>query len=102
MTVAGGATEEVQLQLWGPASRTWSRHLIYTRTPEGNFATTSYIKEPGILYRSWEPLPVGSTRFRLTGKGLRTVEETLQIRAGVLTEWKPFMDTLPPGEVEER
>lgn len=85
--------ERFKLQLWDEVDETWRSHLTYYRAGE-NYSVSDP-SEFGTNYRSFQPLPVGETRFRLRGKGFRTVETKLHITAGQLTEWKTVLERLP-------
>ncbi len=82
------------LEHWDPETESWRRYSTYVPTDDGGYRMGA-VDCSGVLYRSWRPHSVGEARFRLSGGAFETAETTLHIRAGELTEWKPFLERKP-------
>ena len=86
---------DFKLEVQGSHESEWSKHSTYTMDETGELFNIGQIQKPNLSYTSWEPLPVGEIRVRLSGKGYRTVEESLYIKAAELTKWTPHLEKLP-------
>ena len=82
------------LETWDEEAKRWCMHL--TSIPnEDDGLSIGPIHTPDIPYTSWQPLPTGEVRVRLSAKGFRPVEEALYIKAAALTKWAPRIEGLP-------